>query len=227
MVAALSRDGFDLHRGIFDEAALGALRLDADRIAREAGTACVRNLNQRSDLFSRVSRDQSLLRLIDQDLISIRGILFNKTAAANWPVAWHQDLTIAVAENFPGVDELQGYGPWSVKDGVTHVQAPINLLEKMVTVRIHLDPTGVDNGALRVVPGSHRLGKINSGSIADVRAAGETVCECAAGDVLLMSPLILHSSPRSIEVSHRRILHFEYAPEGALDARLSWSESAN
>jgi len=47
----------------------------------------------------------------------------------------------------------------------------------------------------------------------------------SCGVLLIESPLLLHSSPRSIDVSRRRILHFEFTPEGALDPRLSWFES--
>jgi ectoine hydroxylase-related dioxygenase (phytanoyl-CoA dioxygenase family) len=111
-----------------------------------------------------------------------------------------------------------------VKDGIPHVQPTVKLLEQMVTVRIHLDPTDADNGALRVIPDSHRRGRLNPASIAEFTAAKPHTCDCQAGAVLLMSPLILHSSKRSTRPDHRRILHFEYAPTNALDARLSWHE---
>jgi hypothetical protein len=50
-------------------------------------------------------------------------------------------------------------------------------------------------------------------------------CICEPGDVLLMSPLLLHSSLRSTKPNRRRILHFEYAPPNALDPRLTWHET--
>ncbi len=86
----------------------------------------------------------------------VRGLFFDKTPGANWPVAWHQDLTLAVAER----REIAGWSNWSVKAGVPHVQPPVDILERMVTLRLQLDDCGADNGPLRVLPGSHCLGRI-------------------------------------------------------------------
>ena len=146
--------------------------------------------------------------------------MFDKTASENWPVAWHQDLTIAVAEEKPVV----GYGPWSFKDGSPHVQAPDSLLERMVTIRLHLDDTPARNGALCVIPQSQKHGKIASSAVASLDKTENVICECAAGDVLLISPLILHSSRRSESPTRRRVLHFEYARDEDLDSKLQWSE---
>lgn len=118
-----------------------------------------------------------------------------------------------------------GYGPWSVKDGVVHVQPPSALLEQMITVRIHLDETSAGNGALKVIPGSHQLGKIPAESIRAHAEGSHVVCECEPGDVLLMSPLLLHASSRSVTPSRRRIVHIEYAPPLALEKGLIWHEA--
>ena len=104
------------------------------------------------------------------------------------------------------------------------MQPPVELLKTMVTARIHLDPTDAKNGALMVVPGSHLHGRIPPSSIADFTSSPAHTCECQPGDILLMSPHILHASRRSEIPSRRRIIHSEYAPEKALDARLSWHE---
>jgi hypothetical protein len=66
----------------------------------------------------------------------VRAIYFDKTPDSNWNVAWHQNLTIAVRER----RDAAGFGPWSVKAGVPHVQPPVELLEHLVAVRLHLDP---------------------------------------------------------------------------------------
>ncbi len=91
----------------------------------------------------------------------VKGILFDKTAAANWRVPWHQDRTIAVR----GHVAAPGYGPWSRKAGVLHVQPPVDILERMLTVRLHLDDCGVANGPLRVLAGSHRVGLLGRDAI--------------------------------------------------------------
>jgi ectoine hydroxylase-related dioxygenase (phytanoyl-CoA dioxygenase family) len=61
-------------------------------------------------------------------------------------------VTIAVQDKV----EAEGFGPWSVKADVIHVQPPASILECMLSVRLHLDDCGEENGALRVIPGSHK-----------------------------------------------------------------------
>jgi hypothetical protein len=212
--------GFDVCRGVFDIEEIEALRVEADVVAAAAGSACVRHLRSRSHAFEELSTSSRLLGLLPRGLRPVRSILFDKTPDENWPVAWHQDLTIAVAEE----QEVPGYGPWSIKDGHTHVQPPLELLAQMMTIRVHLDDTPEANGALRVIPGSHKSGKLSGDVVREIDKAFAVTCECRAGDVLLMSPLIVHSSRRSTRPMRRRVIHFEYAREEALDSRLRWLE---
>jgi ectoine hydroxylase-related dioxygenase (phytanoyl-CoA dioxygenase family) len=133
---------------------------------------------------------------------------------------WHQDLTICVQERV----EVAGFGPWSVKDGILHVQPPVEILEQMITVRVHLDGANESNGALKVIPGSHMNGKLSPEQIASFRAQKpEVLCTGHSGDLLLMRPLLLHSSSRNTTDQHRRVLHMEYAgcqlPDG-----LQWQQ---
>ncbi len=156
------------------------------------------------------------------DAQAVKATLFDKTAAANWKVPWHQDLTIAVRRRL----ETTGFGPWSMKDGVPHVQPPVSVLEALVALRLHLDDTPEENGALRVVVASHRLGRIPEAQIAAVRANGrERVATVPAGGVMVMSPLLLHASSASSRPEHRRVLHVEYS-SFALPAGLKWAEAA-
>jgi ectoine hydroxylase-related dioxygenase (phytanoyl-CoA dioxygenase family) len=134
----------------------------------------------------------------------VRAIYFDKTPQANWSVGWHQDLAIAVKQR----REVPGFGPWSVKEGIPHVQPPAGILEKKLTVRLHLDDTKESNGALRVLPGSHRFGRLTSEQIEELKPKlTEVVCSVSAGDVLLMRPLLLHASNRALTPSQRRVLH--------------------
>ena len=150
----------------------------------------------------------------------VRAIWFNKSADANWLVAWHQDLAIAVRERI----DVAGFNAWSVKQGVVHVQPPVEILERMLTVRIHLDDADSQNGALRIIAGSHRHGKLDAAAIAHFRSsAGEVIAKVASGDALLMRPLLLHASGRSASGRPRRVLHLEYAGED-LPAGLAWNE---
>lgn len=152
----------------------------------------------------------------------VRAIYFNKSLDANWPVLWHQDLTIAVRERA----EVSGYGPWSTKDGVCHVQPPVEVLEGMLTLRLHLDVANEANGALRILPGTHRMGRLGTADISRLRGEKtEVTFRSAVGDVLLMRPLLLHASSRSTVASPRRVLHIEYAC-GKLPGGLQWHNSS-
>lgn len=175
--------------------------------------------------IAKLSRSDWLLNLVRPHLSAqprpVRGIYFDKTAATNWLVTWHQDLTIAVRDKI----EVPGFGPWSNKDGVPHVQPPVSLLEQMLTVRLHLDDCDESNGALHFIADSHKSGRLSASDIQQMRTQQlDTVCSVAAGDALLMRPLLLHSSGRSRTAGHRRVIHIEYAsfdlPNG-----LQWHES--
>lgn len=151
---------------------------------------------------------------------AVRAILFDKTPTANWKVAWHQDLTIAVRDKL----DRPGFGPWSSKAGITHVQPPVAVLERMLTVRLHLDPCGPGHGAVRVFPGSHRHGKLTPGAIYDLKERSAPVeMHCGAGGLLLMRPLLLHASSPASAPRHRRVIHLEYAA-GPLPDGLRWHE---
>jgi ectoine hydroxylase-related dioxygenase (phytanoyl-CoA dioxygenase family) len=150
----------------------------------------------------------------------VRGILFDKQDGANWKVPWHQDVTIAVKSRV----DADGYGPWSVKEGVLHVQPPGSVLERMVSVRLHLDDCPASNGALRVITGSHLEGKLDQNLIRDfVSDDLEVVCEVMKGGALLMSPLTIHASSAAESPQHRRVIHFDYANVGLSDG-LEWFE---
>lgn len=154
--------------------------------------------------------------------IAVRAIYFDKSPDVNWLVAWHQDLTLAVRRRV----EVPGFGRWSTKNGVPHVQPPIELLEKMLTVRLHLDDCDEENGALRVIPGTHRLGRLYVGRIQELRRQHpEFVCRHCAGDALFMRPLLLHASGRSQSRRHRRVLHIEFAGF-TLPPPLEWCTAA-
>jgi len=152
-------------------------------------------------------------------VFAVRAILFDKVEGANWKIPWHQDITIAVRERH----EVDGYGPWSIKEGLPHVQAPSHILKHMVAVRLHLDDCGIDNGPLRVVPKSHVGGRIKKATIPSLTPDEHSVAlTCNRGDAILMSPLTLHASSPAVSANHRRVIHIEYACCD-LDAPLEWA----
>ena len=173
-----------------------------------------------------LAESEKLLNLVRPHLlaepIAVRAIYFDKSSEANWLVPWHQDLTIAVALQA----ECSGFGPWSVKDGIPHVQPPVECLENMLAVRLHFDECDENNGALKVLSGTHRYGKLTTDQIANLREQGqEIICRAAAEGAVLMRPLSTHASSRSTSKRHRRVLHIEYAGF-ALPTGLCWSKAA-
>lgn len=151
----------------------------------------------------------------------VRGIFFDKTPEANWKVAWHQDLTIAVRNK----REIAGFKCWTLKAGITHVQPPASVLEKMLALRLHLDDANEKTGALKVIPGSHKYGRLSSTDIERVRREKQPVlCSVKSGGALAMRPLLLHSSSVSSAGLHRRVIHLEFS-SGNLPDGLEWHRS--
>jgi ectoine hydroxylase-related dioxygenase (phytanoyl-CoA dioxygenase family) len=148
----------------------------------------------------------------------LSGTLFDKTPDANWKVPWHQDLSIAVQQKIP----IDGFGPWSVKAGVVHVQPPAAILETMLAVRIHLDDCNEENGPVRVIPGSHQHGRLTAEQIRTIPSTVPSIsCPVGRGGVLLMRPLLLHASSASQSPHHRRVIHIDFA-SGELPSGLKW-----
>ncbi len=227
LVALLARDGFAVVPGVLGAAGSGAL---AEALAaasdgsslRSGGEAyAVRNLLDVPAVRA-LAGSAGVRALVEPALgpgcFAVRGILFDKTPAANWRVPWHQDITIAVRARH----EVPGYSPWSRKAGVVHVQAPAAVLARMLTVRLHLDACDATNGPLRVLPGSHCAGLLSRDAIRRWREATAPVtCAVPRGGALLMRPLLLHASGPATNPGHRRVVHLEFAAD-PLPAGLEW-----
>jgi ectoine hydroxylase-related dioxygenase (phytanoyl-CoA dioxygenase family) len=220
-----NRDGFALVQNPFDEKTLAHMQASLDFNTNEANGPrkggrrdVIDDLPHLRDLSERVEILQIMSEVLGEDAFLVRAILFDKTAEANWKVPWHQDVTIAVKER----RDTAGYSPWSMKAGITHVQPPTDVLEHMVTIRVHIDPCPASNGALWVIPGSHHHGRLNQNEVGSYVDKKSTVCcEAATGDILVMRPLLLHSSSASIKPARRRVLHFDFA-NGDLPNGLQW-----
>lgn len=142
-----------------------------------------------------------------------RAILFDKSPSANWVLGFHQDVKIAVAEQY----EVEGFTSWSVKAGVVHCKPPQWVLEQCLAVRIHLDDCPASNGALRVLLASHR-----SGVLPKSPGGQEFLCEVSKGDIILIRPLTWHASSKSVVPGHRRVIHIEYS-SATLPSPLAWA----
>jgi hypothetical protein len=220
---SLARHGFIVIPGSIPEAWLATLRKELETVVLEKSRGGLRQADKKIAAIGDLVRSQALRGLV-ADLLApraklVRVILFDKTPINNWHVGWHQDTTIAVSRRA----NLAGWGPWSVKDGVPHVQPPTQVLEQMLTLRLHLDDAPEDNACLRVIPGSHRDGVLAAEHIAMWRKRCNPVsCPTHAGDVLAMRPLLLHASQKAHNPTHRRVVHAEFCAAD-LPAGLSWA----
>jgi ectoine hydroxylase-related dioxygenase (phytanoyl-CoA dioxygenase family) len=159
--------------------------------------------------------------VLGPNCFAVKGIFFNKTQSSNWKVAWHQDLTIAVSERLA----VDGVGPWTVKAGVVHVQPPTDVMAGMVAIRLHLDDSGLENGPLRVIPGSHKTGRLSNEQIASWQQKQALTCTVARGGAVLMRPLLLHASSACSVAEPRRVIHLEFAAT-ELPHGLRWHDRA-
>jgi len=142
------------------------------------------------------------------DCFPVRALLFDKTEATNWALGWHQDRTIVVRER----REAPGFGPWTIKSGLQHVAPPVDVLARMVTLRVHLDPVPESNAPLQVALGSHRLGMVSEAVVDDVVARSDILtCLAERGDVWLYRTLVLHASAAASCPARRRVLQVDYA----------------
>jgi ectoine hydroxylase-related dioxygenase (phytanoyl-CoA dioxygenase family) len=231
-VIKLERDGYVIIADCIESEAIDALRAElegthADGVVKQrSGRAYgIRNLLNVMPSAREMANSAPLRSLVEaalgREARVVRGIYFDKHRDANWKVAWHQDLTIAVRRKV----EAAGYGPWSLKAGIAHVQPPVDILENMLALRLHLDDTCEANGALRVIPGSHKHGRLDVRDIQHLKNEhGVTTCPVKKGGVMLMRPLLLHASSSATLPRRRRVLHFEYA-SASLPEGMDWYES--
>lgn len=150
-----------------------------------------------------------IAQLVPATHVAVQCTYFEKSRDRNWLVSLHQDLSIPVDGRVEH-PELSG---WSEKEGTLYVQPPLSVLQELVAVRLHIDPCGPEDGALRVVPGTHQMGVIPAEVGPALREAhGEVACLAAPGDAVVMRPLVLHASSKSTGQSRRRVLHFLFGP---------------
>lgn len=134
-------------------------------------------------------------------------IILDKTKDNNWGLDWHQDTKVAVNQRI----EIPGYTNWTVEQGIHHVVLPAGLYDRKLYMRLHLDDCDSSNGAIWMLPGTHKLGIVPQSEIqAVVTGIPIQQCEVKSGDVMLMHPLLLHKSPYSLSAAGRRILQADY-----------------
>lgn len=226
---SIERDGFAVVPDVLDPERVADLTSTIESHCNKRAEVSGRVVHAIRNLFVEIPETANVVDLpgvralvepvLGPNAFAVRAIYFDKPPGANWKVAWHQDQTITVNHRI----DLPGFGPWSVKDGVQHVEPPTAILERMLTVRIHLDDCSEDNGPLRVVPGSHKLGRLAAEDTERLKKThGESVCTVRSGGAILMRPLIMHASSESVVPVHRRVIHIEFASQ-ALPDGIEWA----
>ena len=214
----LDQYGFAVVPGVLDRQEIRTLVhalssvADENAVRRRSGVYAIRNLLNLVPAVAELANSPNVIgiarEVLGPDSIPVKGTLFDKTPDANWLVPWHQDLTICVNSRM----DADGYGSWTTKAGVVNVQPPVSVLERMLAIRIHLDDCDSQNGALRILPGSHTRGRLSVEQVAAVQAETAPItCEVERGGVVLIKPLVLHASSPARDPRHRRVIHIDFA----------------
>lgn len=208
---SVERDGFAIIPSVLQQQDIRKLLEEFSGSDLPRSKAGIRHAMKLSSVAA-VARDARILRIaqsiLGNDAIPFRATLFDKSPTANWLVVWHQDTALPLVKR----RDTEGWGPWSVKDGVTYAHAPASALSQVLALRIHLDDSTVINGPLRVLRGTHTLGLLTDEQLHELSVRTAAVdCLSAAGGILAMRPLVVHSSSKSQSPLPRRVLHIEYA----------------
>jgi hypothetical protein len=212
--------GYAIYPEVFSGVEMEALSAVLDALPLERARAGARHLMRHVPVVA-FANDPRLLALATPWLgvtaWPFRATLFDKSADANWLVAWHQDRSLPLRERV----DAPGWGPWSEKQGVWYAHAPAAALSQVLALRIHLDESNEDNGPLRVIPGSHAGGVLTDDELSSsAERHAPVTCVIGRGGVVAMRPLIVHASSKARSDRSRRVLHIEYAASRELERGL-------
>lgn len=224
-----SENGFAIINSIYSEEEINKILneiensdSDKDTFRKSSDLFAIRQILKEIPEINQTVFNENLRNLIKEffgnDFFIVKSIYFDKPETSNWYVSYHQDLTISVDKKV----ELEKFNFWTKKQNQFAVQPPIEVLENIVTIRIHLDETNEENGALKVVPKSHSK-KIYRPETIDWSIEKEIICDVSKGGIMLMKPLLLHSSSRTTNHKKRRVIHIELSNIN-LPEELNWSE---
>lgn len=210
-VAEIQQLGFAILPQVFEQADMDRLDQSLTQIPLPRSRAGMRHALRHPAVLE-VASDVRLLNIAKEilgcDPFPFRATLFDKSFASNWLVVWHQDTALPLRAR----REVSQWGPWSVKDGVIYAHAPAGALSRVIALRLHLDDSLLENGPLRVLPGTHTMGVLSDDAIHGLSGRITAVdCLTPRGGILAMRPLIVHASSKSRSSVPRRVLHVEYA----------------
>ena len=216
----LNQKGFSIIENIFDDVELNKI---IEFINHNNFNFAERQLLKRyPEIQELIFKNQFFKELYnsicDDSYFLSKAIYFNKPRKSNWFVSYHQDLSISVKNK----QETKGFISWTNKNEQLGVIPPLTILENTITFRIHLDKADDSNGALKVISKSHNNGVIRIDEDFNKSDFGkEILCEVEKGGVMLMKPLTLHSSSKSVSEKDRRVIHLEFCNK---EIPMKWEE---
>jgi len=215
-------DGFAIVADVLDETACASISASLGQAISECtGARSMLEIPWCQALARTIRLHPLIGAALPEHAVAVQCTYFEKSRDQNWLVPIHQDLSIPVREKI----DHPALSGWSEKDGAIFVQPPETVLQELVAVRLHIDECGSDDGPLKVVPGSHKAGRL--GALAALNARdnlGEAMCTVGKGGVLILRPLLLHASSKANGSSRRRVLHFVFGP-GMLPYGLRWKDA--
>lgn len=228
----LDKNGYAITSSLYNSDEVGKIismieqiNTDSESLIKTKNLFAIRQLIRTIPELKHLLFTDNLLKLISdlggEDYFLTKAIYFDKPKESNWFVAYHQDISISVKEKH----EIPSYSNWTFKKNQHGVIPPTQILNNIITLRIHLDHTTIENGALRVIPKSHLNGIVRIDSN-QWKIQKEVLCEVEKGAVMLMKPLTFHASNRTYNNQQRRIIHLEFS-NIELTKPLEWLEKMN
>ncbi len=222
----LEHKGFSILNNVYTQRSLKRINKVLDTLVKDmqndSKSFAIGNLLNRSPELKELLMSKNLSRIlesIDPKSSLVKAVYFNRQPKENRDTTWHQDRMINVTSK----KELEGYSGWTQQEDMIGVIPPIEVSKKIFSLRIHINDTDRFNGCLRVISGSHK--KVHSDNEITVISENSIPydCEVASGGVILMKPLLLHSSTRSSSQQMKRVIHLEFSSV-ELPEPLEWSE---
>jgi ectoine hydroxylase-related dioxygenase (phytanoyl-CoA dioxygenase family) len=210
----IDRDGFMINQQFYSESFIDEIIEQLDRsnaLQYDKLEISEFNLITRVPFVEGLAHSHRLISLVKQvigdNALPTNAFVLDKTQNNNWGLDWHQDLKIAVRRKI----ETNGFYNWTIESGVNHTIPPREILEKRLSVRIHLDDCFTENGAILISPKSNQYGIIkNKAEVEKITRDNILYCEINKGGIMFITPLLLHKSPYSITYKKRRILQIDY-----------------
>ena len=218
------KDGFFIVDNVYTEAEVLTLKNKLSSFLKEKDNNIIatRNLLLEHPSLKELLFNNTIKKLIseiDDKSFLTKAIFFDKPNESNWYVTWHQDTTIHVSSKI----DLKDFNGWTKKGDTYHVCPPKSFLKENFTLRLHLDETNEENGALKVITGTHnhKLSdlEVNEG----VRSNNFKYAIVPSGGVQIMRPLLLHASSKTTNGKRRRVIHLEFSSK-ELPKGLAWQE---